>query len=57
LRDALSRDGVPNQLWVFQGGHEFAGDTDERRAYIDTALAFTRDPLGFLKTKSPPKSE
>ena len=53
LRDALTRDGVPNQLWVFHGGHEFAGAPDERRAYIDTALAFTKDPLGFLKTKRP----
>ena len=51
LRDALTRDGVPNRLQVFHGGHEFAGDTDERRAYIDRAVAFTKDPLGFLKTK------
>jgi dipeptidyl aminopeptidase/acylaminoacyl peptidase len=54
LQDALTRDGVPNQLRVFHGGHEFAGAPDERRAYIDTALAFTKDPLGFLKTKRPP---
>ncbi|HEX4507150.1 MAG TPA: alpha/beta hydrolase [Alphaproteobacteria bacterium] len=51
LRDALTRAGVPNQLRIFHGGHEFAGDVDERRAYIDAALAFTKDPLGFLKTK------
>jgi acetyl esterase/lipase len=57
LRDALTRYGVPNQLWVFHGGHEFADALDERRAYIDAALAFTKDPLGFLKTESPPKPD
>jgi len=51
LRDALTRAGVPNRLQVFQGGHEFAGDTQERHAYVDRALAFTKDPLGFLKTR------
>jgi acetyl esterase/lipase len=57
LRDALTRDGVPNQLWIFHGGHEFAGAEDERRVYTDAALAFTKDPLDFLKTKSPPNGE
>jgi dipeptidyl aminopeptidase/acylaminoacyl peptidase len=57
LRDALTHAGVPNQLWIFHGGHEFAGDADERRAYVDRALAFTKDPLGFLKARSPPESE
>jgi acetyl esterase/lipase len=57
LKDALDRDGVPNQLWVFHGGHEFAGAVTERQAYIDAAIAFTKDPVGFLKDSHPPKAE
>jgi acetyl esterase/lipase len=49
LRDALTRDGVPNQLRTFQGGHEFADAQDQRPAFTDDALAFTKDPLGFLR--------
>jgi acetyl esterase/lipase len=57
LQDALTRNGVLNQLWVFHGGHEFAGATAERRAYTDAAIAFTKEPAGFLKGNHPPKAD
>jgi len=50
LQDALTRNGVPNRLRIFQGGHEFADAQDQRPAFVDDALAFTKDPRGFLQT-------
>jgi acetyl esterase/lipase len=49
LQDALTRSGIPNRLRIFQGGHEFAGAQDARAASVDDALAFTKDPIGFLQ--------
>jgi acetyl esterase/lipase len=57
LRDALTRNGVPTRLQVFLGGHEFADDDDERPAYTDAAIAFTKDPVGFLKNPRPPGAD
>lgn len=57
LKDALDRNGVPNQLRVFHGGHEFSGAAAERRAYMDAAIAFTKDPAGFLEHNQPPKAD
>jgi len=51
LQDALNRNGVPNQLRTFQGGHEFAGAEDRRPAFTDDALAFIKDPRGFLQLR------
>jgi acetyl esterase/lipase len=52
LQDALNRNGVPNRLSVFQGGHEFADAQDQRPVFADDALAFTKDPRGFLETQA-----
>jgi acetyl esterase/lipase len=49
LQEALTRNGIPSQLRTFQGGHEFVGAEDQRQAFADDALAFTKDPLGFLQ--------
>jgi acetyl esterase/lipase len=57
LRDALTREGVPNRLQVFRGGHEFADDDGERPAYTDAAIGFTKDPAGFLKNTRPPGAD
>ena len=54
LQTALNHSGVPNQLWIFRGGHEFVGAEDQRGVYADTALAFAKNPLGFLKNNHPP---
>jgi len=49
LQDALTRNSVPSQLRIFSGGHEFVDAEDQRQAFADDALAFTKDPLGFLQ--------
>jgi acetyl esterase/lipase len=53
LQDALVRNGIPNRLRIFQGGHEFADAQGARAAFVDDALAFTKDPLGFLQASQP----
>jgi acetyl esterase/lipase len=53
LQDALNRNGVPNRMRIFQGGHEFADAEDQRPAFADDALAFTKDPRGFLQANPP----
>ncbi len=57
LPEALDRNGVPNQLWTFHGGHEFAGAVGDRRACTDAAIAFTKDPAGFLEDSHPPNAD
>jgi acetyl esterase/lipase len=52
LQDALNRDGIPNRLTIFQGGHEFADAQDQRPVFADDALAFTKDPRGFLQAQA-----
>ncbi len=54
LHKALTQSGVPNQLWVYHGGHEFEGAKDKIPAYVEGALAFFKDPLVFLKENHPP---
>jgi acetyl esterase/lipase len=52
LQDALNRNGIPNRLRIFQGGHEFADAQDQRTVFADDALAFTKDPRGFLQSQA-----
>jgi acetyl esterase/lipase len=53
LQDALIRNDIPNQLRIFRGGHEFADAEDRRTAFVDDALAFIKDPRGFLQASQP----
>jgi acetyl esterase/lipase len=54
LQAALTQSGVPNQLWVFQGGHEFLNADDQKRGYIDAAIAFAKNPRVFFSQNQPP---
>jgi acetyl esterase/lipase len=51
LQDALIRNGIPNRFRTFRGGHEFADAQDQRAVFVNDALAFTKDPLGFLQAR------
>jgi acetyl esterase/lipase len=53
LQEALTRNGVPARLRIFQGGHEFTDAEDQRAVFADDALAFTKDPRGFLQASLP----
>jgi dipeptidyl aminopeptidase/acylaminoacyl peptidase len=54
LQQALTAAGVPNQLWIYRGGHEFEGARDRVRDFAEAAITFAKDPPTFLKENHPP---
>lgn len=56
LAQALDRSGVPHQLWLYRGGHEFSGAKSQVPPYVDAALAFARNPLAYLQESHPSPS-
>jgi acetyl esterase/lipase len=56
LAQALAHSNVPYQLWTYHGGHEFSGVKNQVPVYVDSALAFAKNPLTFLKESRSPLS-
>jgi acetyl esterase/lipase len=54
LQQALNSAGIPNQLWIYEGGHEFAGAKKKILGFVQASIAFTKDPIGFLRDRRPP---
>lgn len=49
LQQVLNDAGVPNQLRIYTGGHEFENARDQVPGFVDAAAAFAKDPTGYLK--------
>lgn len=54
LHQALTVAGVPNQLWLYKGGHEFKGAKDRILGFVEASIAFAKNPLTFLRDNHPP---